>query len=187
MIRKFRTAAFGLLIFSCCFVGMVISQSYSDQQLLDEGHKARDQRKCVQASKFFFAYMLRNPKAAAQSSIPEIITWCENNTVVDASDKGDSMTPPMPSLRLPPSTDGQPGVFVGPPPPMTLPASPRCDIYATLATAQNRANWVNSCGFTGARWNSSYPYHYNWCTSVPSEMTRAETQVRQNMLNQCAP
>ena len=63
----------------------------------------------------------------------------------------------------------------------------RCNIYALVAIGQQNANASSNCGFVGARWQTNYNAHYNWCRNTPKNVARAETQARMQQLRSCAP
>ncbi|MCP5266926.1 MAG: hypothetical protein H6934_12490 [Burkholderiaceae bacterium] len=61
----------------------------------------------------------------------------------------------------------------------------RCRDYANTAVRQNQANLNRRCGFKGARWQSSFNVHYNWCRGVSPSAANGETQARNQQLAQC--
>lgn len=183
-LSKMRISA--LLVILLSFNRYFAAQSYSDAALLSEGSQAYQRDQCVQAAKFFFAYLLRNP-STGRADLQQAINWCEKNTTVYAGGKGDDpLMRPRPAKPPLSNISAGNGATVGPPTARRQ-SSPRCDIYTSIAIAQNQANISHSCGYTGARWDSVYQNHYDRCTAVGREEARAETQERQRLLDQCAP
>ncbi len=60
-----------------------------------------------------------------------------------------------------------------------------CDRYARTAIGQNQENSSRRCGFRGARWQSNYDNHYNWCRRVNRAVANSETNARVSQLRQC--
>jgi hypothetical protein len=62
-----------------------------------------------------------------------------------------------------------------------------CETYAKTAIKQQAKNLEKNCGLKGARWQSDYDIHYNWCVSGNNYKTAApnETRARQQALDQC--
>jgi len=186
--RAFRLASCLAALIWAIWPAGAFAQSYTDEELLNAGRKAWDAKQCVTASKFFFAYLIRNPPAVQsnaqhRANVQNAITWCEQNTTASAGTKGDD-----------PHDKGTAGPKPFPTLNLNLPALPsltavqkRCDVYARLAIAQNEANRASNCGFTGGRWDSRYDIHYGWCASVPSATAQMESQERLRLLNQCTP
>jgi|GEM_PF-4410706 len=161
--------------------------TYTDDALLAMGKEAWDNNQCVKAAEFIFAYALRNPPALQrdpqhQADVQKMLSWCEANTVISGgsvagkADEGPSggarPAKPTVNLRAP-----------------NVPNNPqrRCNVYATIAVAQNQSNQANSCAFSGNRWDSRPQYHLSWCMTTPADVVRGETLARQTMLDQCAP
>jgi hypothetical protein len=61
----------------------------------------------------------------------------------------------------------------------------RCGNYAQTAVDQNVENLRLNCGFRGARWQSDFRRHRNWCRGVNVAATRGETNARNRQLQQC--
>jgi hypothetical protein len=54
----------------------------------------------------------------------------------------------------------------------------RCGNYAQTAVDQHAENLRLNCGLTGARWQSDFRRHRNWCRTVNAAATRSETNTR---------
>jgi len=189
MTRISRSLRGAVLLGCVTLAGRAEAQTYSDADLISQGQAAWNSDKCVTAAKFFFAYLIRSsqsPESAAtpRQTLESAIQWCETHTTVYGGTKGDDPNEPIgPRPQKPPLAFG---VVVQPPSGMD-PVSRRARAYAMLAIAQGEVNVTNGCGYTGIRWSPDYATHYQWALAVPAESSRAETQVRQSMLDQCAP
>lgn len=163
--------------------------SYSDAELLQNGKAAWDKEECVKAARYLFAYQLRDPPALRannelRNNIDTAISWCERNARIAAGvdSKSDDLTsggaqsrPQRPQVTL--NAPSSPGGNLD---------ARRCDIYASIAVAQNEANRRNFCRMPAeARWSSEFDGHYGWCMNVPKAQSDAETVARQNLLGRC--
>ncbi|MEP6768814.1 MAG: hypothetical protein ABJC61_09105 [Acidobacteriota bacterium] len=181
---KPKAFAAALFVFIGGVAFPVSAQQYSDDELIRIGNEAWQQRRCVRAGQYLFAYLLRNPPAvrndpAYRNRLEGAISWCEENSAVYAESKGDKIGKPphkQPQLNLAP-----------PAAPSASAVQKRCDIYGTLAAAQSAASSANRCGYGGNRWNPSYEFHYRYCLNARAAEIFSETQTRQNLLSQCAP
>jgi len=185
MVRRLGATSICL----ACAVAALFGQSYTDAQLYNEGRLAWDRGSCVRASRFFFAYLVRNPGVQNRNEgtlMQKAIDWCESNsTVAVPGSKGDDpgdggvrplARPPRPVLALPGS------------PIVAAPEQRRCDSYARIAVAQAQIYLANSCGAADTRWDTTYANHFNWCSAVGAAQSRAETAARQQILEtSCAP
>lgn len=166
---------------------------YSDDQLLAEGKRAYERKECLRAMRFLFAYQQRDTPlmrqdTALRGSLSQAIAACEAYVAAGTGGAGTegkvddvkgigatAATPkPLPKLRL----QGGQG---------TAPVNGRCDIYASIAVAQQRANRAQSCGLQGPMWDQRYGYHYDWCLGAPEADRRAGTAARQELLDRCRP
>jgi hypothetical protein len=64
-------------------------------------------------------------------------------------------------------------------------ASAVCRNYATAAVNHNRQNIARRCGYRGARWQSNYANHYNWCVRTSQNMRNYEHNQRVAALRRC--
>jgi hypothetical protein len=177
------------LAFALVFLGVVcaVGQTYTDADLLREGKTAWDANKCVRASRFFFAYLLRAPldqDARQRGKLEEAIRWCESRTAFAGGTKGDDpgsrpITPPP--VSPPPDMSG---VTLAVP---TSSAQKRCAMYARVAAAQAEVFLASGCGGRDSRWDPAFTNHYNWCMAVGAPTANQETAVRQQLFDQCAP
>ena len=72
----------------------VFAQSkYTNTQLVERGNNAWEARNCVQAAKFWFAYLQRanNVSSSLRSNMEKGITWCEKHATISAGSKGDDL------------------------------------------------------------------------------------------------
>ena len=141
-------------------------------QLLDYGNQYYNQN-CVSGSKFYFAYIQRNPNLsyADTGQIRQRIRDCEQG----------HPTPP-------PTHAGNDGKYDDPSQPAPSdPKQKRCGAYAVLAVTAQRINQRAGCGFGGNRWSLDYDNHYNWCmdSNVSAQDLRSESSIRSNALNGC--
>ena len=60
-----------------------------------------------------------------------------------------------------------------------------CADYATAAVEASDRNLSGQCGFKGARWDSDYDAHFNWCLGSTRDQVDAETNARSSLLTQC--
>jgi hypothetical protein len=164
----------------------VPGQQFSDADLIRLGNQAWQQLRCVQAGEYLFAYLQHNPpevqaNRAYGDKLRQAIQWCEQNATISADSKGDS--PGRGSGR----GAVQPQISLTPPPAQNASsAQKRCNVYATLAVAQQGVNTSNRCGYSGTRWVADYNFHYQYCLGAPVNDVVSETQTRQNLLFQCA-
>lgn len=163
---------------------------FSDHELLKVGNDAYGSRDCATATRFLFAYRQRNPaeyqtSPALQQNVAKALDACYPHVSratagTDAkTDLPDSKATGAPTFTLPPVQLQAPtgaGASNG-----------RCDIYASIAVAQQRANLAQGCNFQGSPWQMEYRHHYDWCVQVPSANSRAGTAERQRLLEQCRP
>lgn len=63
----------------------------------------------------------------------------------------------------------------------------RCNTYALIAVAQNEANLQAQCTFAGARWQSDFTAHFNFCMSAGRTVAENETLARLAQLATCTP
>lgn len=65
----------------------------------------------------------------------------------------------------------------------------KCSAYAHQAVGQNEDNLRRGCGYSGARWQSNYDNHYNWCMVDGWMMdgTTHESRARAEDLSKCKP
>ena len=160
---------------------------YSDAQLLSEGDQAYQRLDCARASRFLFAYQQRNPTqlqrdAALQGAVATALEACiarvaggsgaGTDAKFDAGGAPKAAPKPLPKVAL--SARG-------------AAVDRRCDIYASIAVAQQRANSAQSCNQTGPMWNERYAYHYDWCLGAPEADRRSGTAARQFALDRCKP
>lgn len=149
--------------------GTAIAQvpQVSDQQLYLSGQFGFATGNCVKASRYWFAYLLRNPPelqtdSGRQARLEKVIADCDAAPLQYAS------TTAM-FRKTQPTREGI------------------CDIYAEIAVAQFDASKLANCGFSGSRWNGSKPYHYNWCLGARDFEAVQERGARQTALAACAP
>lgn len=162
---------------------------YSDAMLLSEGRRAYQRSDCLAASRFLFAYQQRDTAqlrqdAGLRADLALALRACEEHLASGARTAGVSGKADDPSAA-------------GAPPPRPLPAVPlqsrsgtpqvhgRCDIYASIAVAQQAANQAQACGLQGPMWNARHAYHYDWCIGAPEADRRAGTRARQDLLDDC--
>lgn len=129
---------------------------------------------CVSGSKYYFAYMQREPGIAPADRvrIKKLIYDCEVGHA-GAANAGTA------------GNDGKydgPGAVSNP-----NPKQQRCGAYAVLAVTAQRINQRAGCGFGGNRWSLDYDNHYNWCmdANVSAQDLRSESSIRSNALNDC--
>lgn len=156
---------------------------YSTADLLSKGADAYDRTDCRAASRYLFAYFQKNPPAiqtdgAHRAAVVKAIDECIRRGGAGTDSKSDRPGDPPPA-KLPPVNLRSPQAQGA--------ANGRCDIYATVAIAQQAANERQSCHFTGNQWASNYQHHYGWCVTADRKEVGAETSRRQQMLNECRP
>lgn len=184
------SARLGLAILVLVAAPAAAQTIYSDAQLLEQGNRAYQQADCALASRFLFAYQQRNPPtlqddAALRTNLATALSACiarlarlasgagVEGKVDDPKAAGAAPPPPLPKLVL--AAAGA-AVLDG-----------RCDIYASIAVAQERANRKQSCALQGPMWSDAYRYHYDWCIGAPEADRRAGTAARQSSLDRCRP
>ncbi len=116
----------------------------TDQQLYASGLIGYANGNCVKASRYWFAYLLRQPAdldAARQAQLEAVIAAC------DAAPTKIAYANAMFDLKKPTK-------------------QAQCDQYADLAVAQFEAAQLSGCGFSGSRWSGNHAYHANWCLSA---------------------
>ena len=138
----------------------------TDEQLYRDGESGYRRGNCVKAARYWFAYLLRNP--AGLKADPQRKRSLEN-AIRNCDDGGEPYA-------------GNDAKFDG----IEGDSKRRCAMYTEIALAQNRANRLASCNFTGPQWNDSPPYHFNWCVQVDPGKARTETSERQKALDGCA-
>jgi hypothetical protein len=134
----------------------------TDQQLYVSGHIGYALGNCVKASRYWFAYLLRNPPeldATRRAAIERVIAVCDTSPEQIAY------------------TYAQ---FAKKPP-------DRCEKYAELAVAQFEAAQLAGCGFSGSRWSGNRAYHHKWCTTAREAESNRELSERRTQIVQCAP
>ncbi|HEU5293480.1 MAG TPA: hypothetical protein VFU71_01705 [Burkholderiaceae bacterium] len=160
----------------------------ADQQLLEQGSRAYNSGQCMDAVLYLYAYYQRNPPAIQESAehrdkVRTALSACDRR-LGSATSEGKYDDPN--AKKAPPGTPG--GL-----PPVELHApkvgakNGRCDIYASIATAQQRANLTQACKFAGGRWDTNYGVHFNWCLNQAASVVKSETAARQQLLEQCKP
>lgn len=60
-----------------------------------------------------------------------------------------------------------------------------CTSYAKRAVKAQERNQREGCRFRGARWQSNYDNHFNWCMRVPRSAAESESRARQQQLQTC--
>lgn len=60
-----------------------------------------------------------------------------------------------------------------------------CSAYVDKSLQQNQLNKQYDCGFTGLRWNDERAGQYQWCLTVRQQISYAEQDARQTLLEQC--
>lgn len=61
-----------------------------------------------------------------------------------------------------------------------------CERYARMAVAQNEENLRRRCGYTGARWQSDFRGHYEWCMAGSNHrLAERENAARDRELRRC--
>ncbi|MBX3638240.1 MAG: hypothetical protein KF683_22945 [Rubrivivax sp.] len=168
----------------------VVAQTiYGDDMLLAEGRRAYQRSDCLAASRFLFAYQQRDPAllrqdAGLRTDLSAALRACEEHLAAAARTAGVS------GKADDPSAAGAPAPRPLPPARLqagsgTPPVHGRCDIYASIAVAQQAANLAQSCGLQGPMWNARHAYHYQWCIGAPEADRRAGTRARQDLLDNC--
>jgi hypothetical protein len=156
---------------------------YSTLDLLSNGKAAYDRDAWREASRFLFAYVQRNPvelqtDAEFRKRVVDALNESMGKSGAGTDSKSDDPNAPRPpqspkvNLRLPSSATAGSG---------------RCDIYATVAVAQQNANERQACHLGGNRWVANYAFHYKWCIASSSTAAKQETAARQQMLDSCKP
>jgi|SRR6185503_3699006 len=174
------------------------SSVLTDEQLFDAGYAGYQRDDFLTAVVYLYAYIQRNPQALSNTEWADEVNkaFSHSWSTVDFAFKlgveeqrrqAANSPPPPPGLGR---TTG--GITVKP----TLNQAPvfgkpkanskKCDMYATLAVAQNELNLKHGCGLTGGRWNSQFDDHYNWCVEQTEDTPDVETAERQKSLNVCA-
>jgi hypothetical protein len=135
----------------------------SDDELYRMGLDGQRQGNCVTASRYWYAYLLREPKdlrAARKQRLQEIIKMCEQMAVrvayTDAKIDGASDTKEF-----------------------------RCENYAATAVAQYQSSRSGACRFSGSRWSSNREAHHSWCLDVPESEADKEFRARDRELERC--
>lgn len=165
---------------------------YSDGELLKKGAAAYGSNDCSTALPFLYAYVQKRPAALSQSttqqeSLRTALSACDRRVRGATSDnKGDAPGNANTKANLP-NVTFQMTTVVGAPSDGTG-TNGRCDIYASIAVAQQRANLTQTCGFSGSRWSDQYRIHYDWCVNgAPAVEASRETIRRQRLLESCRP
>jgi hypothetical protein len=60
-----------------------------------------------------------------------------------------------------------------------------CWDYSSRAVSQNRAQKSLSCGFAGARWQTNWQAHFDWCGTVDINIAANEDRAREGGLGAC--
>ncbi|HEX5376051.1 MAG TPA: hypothetical protein VFW48_07825 [Solirubrobacterales bacterium] len=140
----------------------------SDQRLYDAGLRGYIQGNCVTATRYWFAYLQRNP-AELQSNIGKlnrierVIGACESAPSTYAAYNVAMFYVSQPTHEQ------------------------RCRTYGELAAAQYEVAQAANCGFSGSRWSPDIAYHANWCMTVDHPAVSAEHAARNHLLEQCSP
>jgi hypothetical protein len=136
----------------------------TDQDLYRLGQSAYSRGHCVKASKYLYAFILRNPPELQadpqlRSFLESIVSDCEENC----------------------------GKFAATVNVTFRRALPVCTIYTRIAVAQHETAKLAGCGFSGPRWLSNPRYHYNWCMDAKDSDVMEERRQRDSALENCAP
>lgn len=139
----------------------------TDQQLYLSGQIGLANGNCVKASRFYFAYLLRNPVElqtdyVLRTRLEKVIATCDS---------------------LPSHYAFTSAIFSRTPPTKQA----LCEKYSEISVAQNDAASLARCGFTGSRWNAAVTYHHTWCMGAADSQRNAELEARKTALNACAP
>lgn len=136
--------------------------SLSTSDLFKAGQIGYARGNCVTASRFWFAYLLREPSdltATRRAKLESVISECE---------------------RFPTRFSFTNASFH-----ISNPSEMRCDAYAETAVAQFEASRLVGCNLSDNRWNANKRFHKNWCLHAPESEANSERLKRNEILTTC--
>jgi hypothetical protein len=138
----------------------------TNEELFRNGQFGLAEGNCVRVSRYWYAYLLREPAeippgSARREYISKVIKTC------DALPQRYAGNVAMYAIQKPPKSEV-------------------CAIYGEVAVAQYEASQLANCNFSGSRWNADANFHAKWCMTANDLEPMAERSTRAEALKACA-